>query len=86
MAALLPIIGSLVGIGSAGAGIATALSSKPAAPTNTPPIFPSLTQNQMTQAQQAVGGSAANAQASTGQGLSPSAQAALVDQLYGTPG
>ena len=82
--------GAIFGGVGAGTAVGNAVYTdvnKPSTPTTpTLPQAPSITPQQMSQAQQSVAGSGANAQASTGQGLSPSAQAALVDQLYGTPG
>jgi hypothetical protein len=90
MAAILPIIAAIAGIGSAGVGVGSAIYNdvnKPSTPTM-PTLPPAnvLSPTQVQQASQQAGGASANAQANTGQGLSPSAQAALVDQLYGTPG
>ena len=88
MAATLGIIASIATIGGAGTAIGSTIAndvSKPPTPT-TLPQAPTITPIQMQQAGQQAQVSGANTQANTGQGLSPSAQASLIDQLYGTPG
>ena len=90
MAGTLAIIASLATIGGAGTAIGSTIandvSKPPATPTPTLPQAPTLTPQQIQQASQQTAGAGANTQATTGQGLSPTAQASLLDQLYGTPG
>lgn len=84
--ATLATAGSLAGAGlGIGEGIDNLVKGSPTTPA-TPPTLPTITPQQMQQAGQTAQVSGANTQANTGQGLSPSAQAALIDQLYGTPG
>ena len=78
---------SLAGAGTAiGSTIANSVGGPPTSTTPTTPTLPTLTPQQMQQASQQATTAGANSQANTGQGLSPSAQSALIDQLYGTPG
>jgi hypothetical protein len=87
--ATLTTLGTLAGAGTAiGSTIAGDVSkpSSTAAPTALPTLPTGPTPQMMQQVMGQVSSGGANAQAATGQGLSPGATAALTDQLYGTPG
>jgi hypothetical protein len=75
---------------SGGIGIGEAVSAPGAPPAPTLPKTPTITPQQIDQAQMAVASSGANTQAATGQGLSPTYNADAINQLinqqYGTPG